>query len=105
MEPKAYANKNLPAGLLDLAKFLRIIGDDKRLKILYFLKDGESCVCEIEKNLGIAQNLTSSHLKVLREFQLITGRQEGKRIYYKINPVAFKKYNTSLKNFLHNYEL
>jgi len=104
MKAKCCANKKLSAEFINLAKFLRIIGDDNRLRIICFLKDGEHCVCEIEENLDIAQNLASSHLKVLRDFQLIISRQEGKRIYYSINPIIFKKYNLSLTNFLKNYE-
>jgi ArsR family transcriptional regulator len=104
MKAKCCSNKKLSAEFSDLAKFLRIIGDDNRLRILCFLKDGEHCVCEIEQNLDIAQNLASSHLKVLRDFKLIVSRQEGKRIYYAINPNSFKQYNLILTNFLQNYE-
>ena len=104
MKAKCCANKELSAEFIDLAKFLRIIGDDNRLRILCLLKDGEHCVCEIEENLDIAQNLASSHLKVLRDFQLIISRQEGKRIYYAINSKTFKQYNLVFTNFLKNYE-
>lgn len=104
MKVKCCTNKKLSTELVGLAKFLRIIGDDNRLRILCLLKDGEHCVCEIEKNLDIAQNLASSHLKVLRDFQLIISRQEGKKIYYAINPKIFKQYNLVLTNFLKNYE-
>jgi len=104
MRKECCVDKKLSFKFADLARFLRIVGDDNRLRILCLLRDGEHCVCEIEKNLGIAQNLASSHLKVLREFGLIVSRQEGKRIYYSINPVIFKKYNLLLIKFLKNYE-
>ncbi|MFA6995233.1 MAG: metalloregulator ArsR/SmtB family transcription factor [Patescibacteria group bacterium] len=104
MKARCCTNKKLSTEYISLAKFLRIIGDDNRLRILCLLKDGEHCVCEIGENLDIAQNLASSHLKVLRNFQLIIGRQEGKRIYYAINPKTFKQYNLILINFLKNYE-
>jgi ArsR family transcriptional regulator len=104
MKAKCCINNKLSAEFADLAKFLRIIGDDNRLRILCLLKAGEHCVCEIEGNLDIAQNLASSHLKVLKDFQLIVSRQEGKIIYYAINQKTFKQYNLSLINFLKNYE-
>ncbi len=97
-------NKKLSAEFSNLARFLRIIGDDNRLRILCLIRDGEHCVCEIEENLAIAQNLASSHLKILREFGIIIGRQEGKRIYYSINTIEFKKHNLLLNNFLKKYE-
>ncbi len=104
MKPKCCSNKKLSKKFVDLAKFLRIIGEENRLKILCLLKNGELCVCEILENLDLAQNLISSHLKVLLDFELIELRQEWKRNYYSINQKTFKKYNLLLTNFLKDYE-
>lgn len=104
MKAKCCTNKKLTAEYSNLAKFLRIIGDDNRLRILCLLKSGEKCVCEIYPNLDMAQNLTSSHLKIMLDFELINVRQEWKRNYYSINQKTFKKYNNVLTNFLKNYE-
>jgi ArsR family transcriptional regulator, arsenate/arsenite/antimonite-responsive transcriptional repressor len=106
MEKKARCctNDRLVEEFANLAKFLRIIGDDNRLRILCLLKGGERCVCEIYPNLDMAQNLASSHLKVMLDFGLIAVRQEWKRNYYSINKKIFKKYNGLLTNFLKNYE-
>ena len=104
MKPKCCANKKLTANISDLAKFLRIISDDNRLRILCLLKNGERCVCEIFPNLELSQNLVSSHLKIMRDFGLISIRQDWKKNYYSINPVIFKIYNSLLTNFLKNYE-
>jgi ArsR family transcriptional regulator len=104
MKAKCCTNKKLTTEYTNLAKFLRIIGDDNRLRILCLLKNGERCVCEIFPNLDLAQNLVSSHLKIMLDFGLLKIRQEGKKNYYSINPVIFKKYNLSLTNFLKNYE-
>jgi len=104
MKAKCCANKKLTEEFANLAKFLRIIGDDNRLRILCLLKDGERCVCEIYPNLDLAQNLVSSHLKVMLDFGLLTIRQEWKKNYYSINSIIFKKYNLSLTNLLKNYE-
>jgi len=102
MKAKCCANKKLTEEFADLAKFLRIIGDDNRLLILCMLKHGERCVCEIYPNLDLAQNLVSSHLKVMLEFGLINVRQEWKRNYYSVNQDALKKYNSLLNIFLQN---
>lgn len=102
MKDKTCLNKKFVSGVLP--KYLKIISDTNRMKILCLLKDGELCVCEIVDSLGIAQNLISSHLKILKDLKLISNRQEGKRIYYFINSKVFKKYNTLLINFLKNYE-
>ncbi len=104
MKPKCCTNKKLTEEFANLAKFLRIIGDDNRLRILCLLKDGERCVCEIYPNLDLSQNLVSSHLKIMLDLGLLKIRQEWKKNYYSINSAIFKKYNLSLTNFLKNYE-
>lgn len=103
MKPKCCTNKELSKEFADLAKFLRIIGEDNRLRILCQLKAGEKCVCEIVENLGLSQNLVSNHLKALKEIGLVEGRSEWKWSYYSINKKTFKKYNSLLNNFLKNY--
>ncbi|MFA5130793.1 MAG: metalloregulator ArsR/SmtB family transcription factor [Patescibacteria group bacterium] len=97
-------DKKLSARYEDLAKFLRIIGDDNRLRILCLLRDKERCVCEISPSLDLAQNLVSSHLKIMLDFELLKIRQEWKRNYYSVNPKTFKKYNSLLNKWLQNYE-
>lgn len=101
MKAKCCVNKKPTT---DLSKFLKVIGEDNRLRILCLLKDRERCVCEIYKNLDLAQNLTSSHLRILKDFKLINNRQEWKKNYYFINQKTFKKYNSLLTNFLKKYE-
>ncbi len=65
--------------------FLKVISDANRLKILCLLKWGEMQVNDIVESLGIAQNLTSHHLKSLRESDLVATRKEGLQVYYALN--------------------
>lgn len=88
----------------DLSKFFRVIGEENRLKILCLLKDGERCVCDIYNKLELAQNLVSSHLRVLKDLKLINLRQEKQKNYYYINITVFKKYNALFTKFLQSYE-
>ncbi|HOV51240.1 MAG TPA: metalloregulator ArsR/SmtB family transcription factor, partial [Candidatus Cryosericum sp.] len=44
---------------------------------------GELCVCELERSLGIAQNLVSHHLRVLREAGLVSFHREGQFVFYR----------------------
>lgn len=104
MTPFCCTNKELTKEFADLAKFLRVIGENNRLRILCMLKNSERCVCEIESFLGLSQNLVSAHLKALKDMGLVECRQEWKKVYYSVNKKKFKKYNSLLTNFLKNYE-
>jgi len=97
-------NKKAALEFSELSKFFKIIGEDKRLKIICLLKTGERCVCEIYENLELSQNLVSSHLRVLKDFNLIKFRQEKQKNYYSINKKTFKKYNLLSNKFFQSYE-
>lgn len=83
-----------------LADFLRIISEENRLKIICFLQSGEQCVCKIWQFLELPQNLTSHHLKVLREFNLLNSRKEGLNVYYSINGEELNVYKALLNKIL-----
>jgi len=90
------------AGVDEVVEFLKIISEKSRLQILCLLKEGEKCVCEIYKPLSIPQNLASHHLKILRDFNLIDYRREGRKIIYFSNKKTIKQYNKKLAKFLSN---
>lgn len=85
------------------ADLLKIIAEENRLKILCVLKTGEKCVCDIWQDIGAPQNLTSHHLKVLKDAKLIGSRKDGLKVIYHINKKEMIKFNSLLNNFLQNY--
>jgi ArsR family transcriptional regulator len=103
MKPKRCEDKNLAVDLSRTADFLRIISEENRLKILCLLMDGEKCVCDIWQYLDLAQNLTSHHLKVLKNFGLVSSRQEGLKVIYSINKKVVKKFSKLFNNYLNSY--
>jgi ArsR family transcriptional regulator len=64
------------------AKFVSVLLEPQRIKIIRLLCGGERCVCEIEHELGLPQNLVSHHLRVLREAGLVAARKEGQFVHY-----------------------
>lgn len=68
-----------------------VISDATRRDILQVLLErhvGETeiSVSEIVNQLEISQPTVSKHLKVLREAELVTVREEGQHRYYSLNP-------------------
>jgi len=82
--------------------FLEIISDKNRLVILKYLTGGEKCVCEIWKGVRLSQNLTSHHLKVLKDFKLISSRKDGLKVIYKINQEKIQSHINLLNKYLIN---
>ena len=64
-----------------------------RLKIIDQLDvDQERCVCELVDALGCDQPVVSKHLAVLKSAGLVTPRQEGTSVYYKLRTPCVKKF-------------
>ncbi|WP_025133316.1 helix-turn-helix transcriptional regulator [Leucobacter sp. PH1c] len=68
-----------------------VIADATRRDILQvllerFQRDSEISVSEIVAQLEISQPTVSKHLKVLREAELVTVREEGQHRFYSLNP-------------------
>jgi ArsR family transcriptional regulator len=79
------------------------LSDPLRISILELLKQQEYCVCELCDRLDVTQSKLSFHLKTLKEAELISGRQEGRWIYYRLNLsqlVALEQYLSEYRRFI-----
>lgn len=77
---------------LDLmTKFIRGFADRTRLQILDSLAEKEKTVSQIVEELKGNQSNISQHLACLKECGLITGRQEGKFVYYSLRNAQVKE--------------
>ena len=104
MKQKCCGDKKSIAGLSQTAKFLKIISEENRLKIVCLLKESEKCVCEIWQYLKLPQNLVSHHLKILKNLNLISSKKVGLKVFYQLNKKVVKKYLKLLNNSLNSYE-
>ena len=77
-------------------KYLNAISEPNRFAILQLLKRGKRCACEIHPALGLKQNLSSHHLKVLKDLDLLESKKQGTKIIYSRNEKAIRKYQSSL---------
>lgn len=64
------------------ANQLKALAHPVRLHILDILRQGEICVCHVEKALGKRQAYVSQQLMVLREAGLVDSRKDGLQVYY-----------------------
>ncbi len=74
-------------------RVIKALAHPMRLKIIDQLEiDQERCVCELVAALGCDQPLVSKHLAVLKNAGLVTSRQEGTSVYYKLRTPCVKKF-------------
>ena len=75
------------------------LSEPLRVKVLQLLKSREICVCDLCDILDVSQSKLSFHLKTLKEANLVCARQEGRWIYYSLNPYQFELLQQHLADF------
>jgi DNA-binding transcriptional ArsR family regulator len=76
-------------GTVGGARFLRLLADETRLRILSLLsRTPDLCVCELVAILRLPQYRISRHLGLLRRNGLLTSRREGPFVFYGISDEA-----------------
>lgn len=83
MSNKKHKDMSPEAIGLVAARF-KILAEPLRLLILQTLEEGEASVTNITLSVGSTQPNVSKHLKMLQDAGLVSKRQEGNTVYYKI---------------------
>jgi ArsR family transcriptional regulator len=78
-----------------LARF-QAVAEETRLEIVRLLSGGERCVCELQDELDAAQSRLSFHLKKLKDAGVVSGRREGRWVYYSLVPEALEEMRSFL---------
>lgn len=74
----------------------KALADTNRLMIVDMLSCCELCACRILEKFDITQPTLSHHMKILCDCGLVTGRKEGKWMYYSLDNDKVQDF----KNFL-----
>jgi DNA-binding transcriptional ArsR family regulator len=87
-----------------MADIFDVIADGTRRDILRLLldrADGDgTSVSTIVQELGVSQPTVSKHLKVLRDADLVTVREEGQHRYYSVSPEPLEQVDDWIVPFL-----
>jgi len=89
---------------MGMADIFDVIADGTRRDILQLLREhgngrGTS-VSQIVAELGVSQPTVSKHLKVLREAELVSVREEGQHRYYSLSPAPLDAVDEWLMPFV-----
>ncbi|HXK37525.1 MAG TPA: metalloregulator ArsR/SmtB family transcription factor [Candidatus Paceibacterota bacterium] len=87
--------------LNELAKKIRTVGDESRLRILCVIFEGRKiCVSEIAAKLDMSVAIVSHHLRALQDEGLLIPMRDGKHVCYEISD---EKFMEDLKKFICKY--
>jgi DNA-binding transcriptional ArsR family regulator len=71
-------------------RIFRALADPSRRAILESLTRGEAAVKDLTARFDISQPAVSQHLAALKDAGLVTGRREGRCVYYRVEPRGMK---------------
>jgi DNA-binding transcriptional ArsR family regulator len=71
-------------------KIFKALADPSRRAIFESLTRGEVAVKDLTARFDISQPAVSQHLATLRGAGLVTGRREGRAVYYGVEPRGMK---------------
>jgi ArsR family transcriptional regulator len=85
----SYDFKKIMASKVDnqnrfISTVFHALADPIRLEIIFYLREGEKCVCEIVPHLNLIQPLVSRHLKILKDSGIVRCRKDGTKRMYSI---------------------
>ena len=68
------------------SRLFQALADPSRRAILESLMMGEAAVKDLTARFDISQPAVSQHLAALRDAGLVSGRREGRHVYYRMEP-------------------
>lgn len=91
---------------LDISsELLRAIAHPLRLAILEFIDRKEVInVNKIYNTLKLEQSITSQHLRILRNADLVHTKRKGKFIFYSVNYDKIEQVNYAITDFADRFE-
>lgn len=73
--------------MTELASIVRIglaLSDATRVRLLYALRGGELCVCQLIELAGLSPSTVSKHLSILRDAGLVESRKDGRWVHCRL---------------------
>src|SRR5213079_1679878 len=89
-----------PPQLKPAVALFRSLADPTRLSIVRRLADGEARVVDLVRDLELPQSTVSTHLACLRDCALVSGRVEGRQIFYSLTRPELLELLTSAEGLL-----
>jgi DNA-binding transcriptional ArsR family regulator len=73
-------------------RIFQALADPSRRAIFESLTRGEAAVKDLTARFEISQPAVSQHLSALKEAGLVSGRREGRCVFYRVEPQGMKPF-------------
>lgn len=72
------------AAMREFMNITKALADESRIRLLFALREGELCACQLVEFLALAGSTVSKHLSLLYQSGLVGMRKEGRWVYYSL---------------------
>ena len=72
-----------PEAFAAASELFKLLGDPTRVRLFWLLCHCEECLLNLSAMTGMSSPALSHHLKLLKACGLVTGRRDGKEVYYR----------------------
>ena len=79
---------DIEENIANAVNLLKALSNERRLRIVCILYDGEKNVSELEAVIGLSQSALSQHLARLRRDGIVSTRRSAQTIYYSLHDRA-----------------
>jgi DNA-binding transcriptional ArsR family regulator len=84
----------------ELARILKVLAVETRVKIVQVLKGRTLCVGALTSELGVTQGAVSQHLRVMRDAGLVIDEKRGYYVHYRLNEQTIDRWRKRIDGLL-----
>ncbi|MFW5699180.1 MAG: ArsR/SmtB family transcription factor [Planctomycetota bacterium] len=83
-----------------LARLLKVLSVDTRVRIVQLLKGRALCVNALARRLDVTQGAVSQHLRIMRDAGLVVDARRGAFVHYRLNEDTLARWRGEIDNLL-----
>ena len=84
----------------ELARILKILAVENRVRIVQLLKGRALCVNALAARLNVTQGAVSQHLRIMRDAGLVIDEKRGYYVHYRLNERTLAKWREAIGGLL-----
>lgn len=88
------------SGSKELARLLKVLSVDTRVRIVQLLKGRALCVNALAGRLDVTQGAVSQHLRVMRDAGLVIDEKRGYYVHYHLNEDTLAAWRDQINGLL-----